>query len=111
MRVLPINLGVSVGVSRHSMESGTRMGLTAVAIKAAKRRKKQYKLADSDGLYLLVKPNGGRYWRMNYRFRGFHKTLAFGAWPEIALIDARAKRDEARREITRGIDPGEKLKR
>jgi integrase len=86
------------------------MGLTAVAIKAAKGRTKEYKMADSDGLYLLVKPNGGRYWRMNYRFRGFQKTLAFGAWPQIALIDARAKRDEARREIARGIDPGEKLK-
>jgi integrase len=86
------------------------MGLTAVAIKAAKGRTKEYKMADSDGLYLLVKPNGGRYWRMNYRFRGFQKTLAFGAWLQIALIDARAKRDEARREITRGIDPGEKLK-
>ena len=47
---------------------------------------------------------------MNYRFRGFQKTLAFGAWPELTLIEARAKRDEARREITRGIDPGEKLK-
>jgi integrase len=86
------------------------MALTAVAIKAAKGRAKQYKLADSDGLYLLVKPSGSRYWRMNYRFRGFEKTLAFGSWPEVALIDARAKRDEARREIARGIDPGEKLK-
>lgn len=86
------------------------MGLTAVAIKAAKGGAKQYKLADSDGLYLLVKPSGGRYWRINYRFRGFHRTLAFGAWPEVALIDARQKRDEARREIARGIDPGEKLK-
>jgi Arm DNA-binding domain len=55
------------------------MGLTAVAIKAAKGRTKEYKLADSDGLYLLVKPTGGRYWRMNYRFRGFQKTLSFGA--------------------------------
>ena len=110
MRVLPINLMVSLMVSRHSRESDTIMGLTAVAIKAAKGRAKEYKLADSDGLYLLVKPTGGRYWRMNYRFRGFQKTLAFGAWPELTLIKARAKRDEARREITRGIDPAEKLK-
>ena len=110
MQVLPINLGVSVGVSHHSLESDTLMGLTAVAVKAAKGRAKQYKMADSDGLYLLVKPNGGRFWRMNYRFRGFYKTLAFGSWPEIALIDARARRDEARREIAHGIDPGEKLK-
>jgi integrase len=110
MRVLPINLMVSLMVSRHSRESDTIMGLTAVAIKAAKGRAKEYKLADSDGLYLLVKPTGGRYWRMNYRFRGYQKTLAFGAWPELTLIEARAKRDEARREIARGIDPGEKLK-
>ena len=86
------------------------MGLTAMAIKAAKGRTKQYKLADSDGLYLLVKPSGGRYWRMNYRFRGFHKTLAFGNWPDVALIEARSRRDEARRELAHGIDPGEKLK-
>ncbi len=86
------------------------MGLTAVAIKAAKGRAKPYKLADSDGFYLLVKPNGCRYWRMNYRFRGFYKTLAFGMWPDVALIEARVKRDEAQREITLGIDPGEKLK-
>jgi Arm DNA-binding domain len=79
MRVLPINLMVSLMVSRRSRESDAIMGLTAVAIKAAKGRAKDYKLADSDGLYLLVKPNGGRYWRMNYRFRGFQKTLAFGA--------------------------------
>ncbi len=42
------------------------MGLSAVAIKAAKGRDKQYKLADSGGLYLLVLPSGQRYWRMNY---------------------------------------------
>ncbi len=110
MRVLPINLMVSLMVSRRSRESDTIMGLTAVAIKAAKGRAKDYKLADSDGLYLLVKPNGGRYWRMNYRFRGYQKTLSFGAWPEITLIDARARRDEARRQVARGTDPGEKLK-
>ena len=110
MRVLPINLMVSLMVSRRSRESDTIMGLTAVAINAAKGRAKDYKLADSDGLYLLVKPNGGRYWRMNYRFRGYQKTLSFGAWPEITLIDARARRDEARREGARGTDPGEKLK-
>ena len=54
------------------------MGLTAVAIKEAKGRAKQHKLADSDGLYLLVTPAGGRYWQMTYRFHGFYKTLAFG---------------------------------
>ncbi len=52
------------------------MGLTAVAIKAAKGREKPYKLTDSDGLHLLVLPSGGRYWRINYRYLGKQKTLA-----------------------------------
>jgi Arm DNA-binding domain len=91
MHVLPINLMVSLMVYRHGRESDTIMGLTAVAIKAAKGRAKEYKPADSEGLYLLVKPGGGRYWRTNYRFRGFHRTLALGAWPEVALIDGPAE--------------------
>lgn len=86
------------------------MGLTAVAIKAAKGREKQYKLTDSDGLHLLVMPSGQRYWRMNYRHLGKYKTLAFGVWPDTDLADARAKRDEARRVLAKGIDPAEKLK-
>ena len=65
------------------------MGLTAVAIKAAKGREKPYKLTDSDGLHLLVMPSGRRYWRMNYRYLGKHKTLAFGVWPELARRRAR----------------------
>lgn len=86
------------------------MGLTVAAIKAAKGRAKPYKLTDSDGLHLLVLPSGGRYWRMNYRYLGKYKTLAFGIWSEIELADARAKRDEARRLLARGIDPSEQLK-
>jgi integrase len=86
------------------------MGLTALAIKAAKGRDKQYKLTDSGGLHLLVLPSGGRYWRMNYRHMGKSKTLAFGVWPDVELADARAKRDEARRLLAKGIDPSEQAK-
>jgi integrase len=86
------------------------MGLTAVAIKAAKGRAKPYKLTDSDGLHLLVLPSGGRYWRINYRFLGKQKTLALGVWPDVELADARAKRDEARRLLAKGIDPAEQAK-
>jgi integrase len=86
------------------------MGLTAVAIKAAKGRAKPYKLTDSDGLHLLVLPSGGRYWRINYRYLGKQKTLALGVWPEVELADARAKRDEARRLLAKGIDPAAQAK-
>jgi integrase len=61
-------------------------------------------------LHLLVLPNGGRYWRMNYRFDSKNKTLAFGVWPDVTLADARAKRDAARRLIASGIDPAAKAK-
>jgi Arm DNA-binding domain len=88
----------------------TLMALTAAAIKSAKPKPVQFKLTDSDGLHLLVLPNGGRYWRMNYRFNGKHKTLASGVWPDVNLADARTKRDVARRLIANGIDPAEKAK-
>jgi hypothetical protein len=84
--------------------------LTAVAIKAAKGRAKPYKLTDSDGLHLLVLPSGGRYWRINYRYLGKQKTLALGVWPDVELADARAKRDETRRLLAKGIDPAAQTK-
>jgi integrase len=86
------------------------MGLTAVAIKAAKGRDKPYKLTDGDGLHLLVLPSGGRYWRVNYRYLGKQKTLALGVWPEVELADARAKRDAARRLLAKGCDPAAQAK-
>jgi integrase len=86
------------------------MALSVVAIKAAKARAKPYKLADSDGLYLLVTPSGARYWRMNYRHLGKQKTLAFGVWPDTGLADAREQRDAARKLLARGDDPAEKIK-
>lgn len=86
------------------------MALTALAIKSAKSRAKSYKLADSDGLYLLVTPSGGRCWRMNYRHLRKQKTLAFGTWPDTSLADARERRDAARKVLARGDDPAEQIK-
>ena len=64
------------------------MALTAVAIKNTKGRAKAYKLADSDGLYLLVTPSGARYRRMNYGHLGKQRTLAFGVWLDTGLAEA-----------------------
>jgi hypothetical protein len=86
------------------------MALSVVAIKAAKGREKPYKLVDGEGLYLLVKPGGARYWRMNYRYLGKQKTLAFGVWPDTGLAEARAQRDAARKVLARGDDPTEQIK-
>ncbi len=86
------------------------MALTMAAINAAKPTSKPFKMADEKGLYLLVHPNGSLYWRMDYRFAGKRKTLALGVMPETTLKEAREKRDEARKQISDGIDPVEARK-
>ena len=81
------------------------MPLTEIACKNAKPREKQYKLADGNGLYLLVHPNGSRYWRWKFRWQGKEKLLAFGVYPEIPLGEAREKREDARKALRAGTDP------
>ena len=81
------------------------MTLTNTAIKNSKPEEKQYKISDEKGMYLLVKPNGGKYFRFNYRIHGKRKTLAIGVYPDTTLKEAREKRDIARNQIANGIDP------
>ena len=75
------------------------MPLNARQIDTAKPKEKEYKLTDGGGLYLLVKPNGAKYWRLKYRFFGKEKKLSIGVYPDISLADARLKREEARKVI------------
>jgi integrase len=82
------------------------MPLNEMKIRNAKPKEKFYKLTDSDGLYLHVTEKGGKLWRFKYRFGGKYKLLALGVYPEISLLYARQKRDEARRQLAKGIDPG-----
>jgi integrase len=84
--------------------------LTDTACKNAKPREKAYRLADEKGLYLEVMPNGSKYFRMKYRYDGKEKRLAFGVYPETGLKDARDKREEARKQLAQGFDPGETRK-
>ncbi|SEB94694.1 tyrosine-type recombinase/integrase [Paraburkholderia caballeronis] len=86
------------------------MPLTDVAIRKAAPRDKTYRLADGGGMYLEVSPAGGKYWRLKYRFAGKEKRLALGVYPDVPLAAARARRDEARRKLAAGIDPGEAKK-
>lgn len=81
------------------------MALAALAIRNAQPRSKPYKLGDERSLFLLVMPNGAKYWRFRYRFLDNQKTLAIGVWPEVSLADARVKRDSARQMVADGIDP------
>lgn len=66
---------------------------------------KPLKLADGGGMYLLVKPDGSRYWRLDYRFGGKRKTLALGVYPEVGLREARRRREAARTQLKSGQDP------
>lgn len=84
--------------------------LFATTVASAKPRERDYKLSDGGGLYLLVRPNGAKLWRLNYRYLEKHRTIAFGAWPEVGLADARGRRDEARRLLASGIDPSHQQK-
>ena len=82
-------------------------------IRAAKPREKAYKLFDEKGLFLLITPAGSRLWKLKYRFprKGPGKRerkLAIGDYPEVSLKEAREERDEARRDLRRGIDPAVK---
>ncbi len=84
--------------------------LTDTRCRQAQATEKPQKLSDEKGLYLLIHPNGAKYWRMDYRYAGKRKTLALGVYPEIGLKKARERRDEARRLLCDGIDPGQRRK-
>lgn len=79
--------------------------LTDAACKNAKPGDKPYKLSDEKGLFLLINPNGSKYWRLKYRIDGKEKLYAIGVYPETSLANARDRRDEARRQVKNGIDP------
>ena len=84
--------------------------LKDTTVKNYKAGPKDKKYFDGDGLYLLVTTKGGKYWRMKYRLQGKELLLTLGVYPEISLTDARARRDEARKLVAKGIDPNEMKK-
>ena len=79
--------------------------LTESAIKEANPGAKQFKLSDGGGLYLLVHSNGSKYWRFDFRFEGKQKSSSLGVWPEVSLVEARSRRNEAKLKIREGINP------
>ncbi|MBB5373783.1 tyrosine-type recombinase/integrase [Acidocella aromatica] len=81
------------------------MALTDTAIRNSKPKDKPYKVADSQGLYLLVNPKGSKLWRIKYRINGVERKLALGAYPEITLAEARTARDVARKHLAHAVDP------
>ena len=81
------------------------MPLTDVAVRTAKATDKPAKLFDERGLFLLVSPSGGKWWRLKYRFDGKEKLLSLGTYPDTPLKRAREARENARQLVAQGIDP------
>lgn len=88
--------------------------LTHRQVEALKPKSKPYKISDGKGLYLIVNPNGSKWWRFSYRFgEGAdrkQKTLSMGVFPDIGLAEARQKVNEARTDIINGTDPAQERK-
>ena len=80
--------------------------LSDTRIRRVRLTDKPRKLFDAGGLYVLVTPEGARYWRLKYRFAGKEKLLALGVYPQVPLALARARREEARVQLAAGVDPG-----
>lgn len=87
------------------------MALTDSTIKSAKPQQSQYKLHDEKGLFLIVRPSGGKLWRLKYRFQGKEQQLSIGTYPEVSLKEARERRDVARKMLAEGKDPSTEKKR
>jgi integrase len=82
------------------------MKLSSVAAKSAKPGEKAYKLADGGGLYLEVYPNGSKMWRLKYRRAGGKETrVSLGPYPSVSIAEARAKREELKKQRREGVDP------
>jgi len=94
---------------KYRQKKGGDMALSDVKVKAAKvpEGKNQMKLADSGGLYLLVKPSG-KYWRLDYRFGDKRRTMALGVYPRVSLKEARDKRESAKKLLEKNIDPSQR---
>jgi len=81
------------------------VSLTNTAIRRSRAAEKPHKLADGQGLHLLVNPSGSKLWRWKYRHSGKEKLMPFGAYPDVSLANARVRLAEARRMLAAGIDP------
>ena len=86
------------------------MSLTNTTIRNVKPSDKRQRLFDSKGLYMEVAPSGGKWWRFKYRIDGKEKRISLGTYPDVSLSEARDNRDDARKLVSKGVDPSEHRK-
>ena len=87
------------------------MPLANTRVNNAKPKQKPYKLFDEKGLFLIVTPKGGKWWRFKYQLNGKEKTLSLGTYPDTSLKQARDQRDDARRLVANDTDPSTERKK
>ncbi|MGH7016668.1 MAG: tyrosine-type recombinase/integrase [Caulobacteraceae bacterium] len=85
--------------------------MSDASVRAAKPRPTQYKLFDEGGLFVIVRPTGGKLWRLKFRHAGKEQQLSLGVFPDVGLKEARVRRDQARRQIAAGLNPSFEKKR
>ena len=84
--------------------------LSDAKIRALRPREKPYKVSDGRGLYLIINPNGSKWWRFKYRFEGRERLLSLGTYPDTMLAHARERRDDDRKLLAKNVDPSAKRK-
>jgi integrase len=85
---------------------GVTNKLTELALRNAKPGDRPRRLADGGGLFLEIRPNGSKYWRLAYRYAGKQKVLALGVYPDVSASAARKIAQEAKEHLAEGRDPG-----
>ena len=83
------------------------MPLSDIQVRNLKPREKAYKVSDFEGLFILVKPNGSKLWRMKYRLFGKERLFSIGVYPDVSLAQARKAKEAARAMVASEIDPSE----
>src|SRR5690606_615466 len=106
VRGQPAHAGGTIGGTRETAARRCpHMTLTVREVEAARPGARVYRLYDSGGMYLEVRPSGARLWILRYRYHGREKRISLGPYPEVSLRAAREARDEARALLRQGIDP------
>jgi integrase len=105
-----ITVGISLKYQQFRKVRYQQMSLSDRQINNLRPSTNPIKVSDGGGLHILITPNGGKLWRMAYRFNGLQKLLSFGAYPAIGLADAREKRDAAKKLLAFGFDPATEAK-
>jgi len=81
--------------------------LNDAGLRATKPTDKDQLIGDGEGLFLLVKPEGKKWWRFVYTFEGKRKALSLGFYPQVTLSAARKEAQENRENLAHGINPSD----